>query len=211
MRLFLQEQSDLLPLFSTVKQGFERVVLDAVDCDGKIQSLHKNAHKKAKEFFCSFDNIFTLNYDNAHENITGKPVFHLHGDFRTIALSENPKTAYGFLRRQIGDTICYTPKFQHCNCNAILDYSGDNKYKLAVALSSAIAEFDKLKLLYDSDREQFDAFLFKFPVEQQKIIRVGMEENLPFGYDYHFSDLEQLTGELTIIGIAPQNDSHMLA
>lgn len=209
LRLFLQEQSDLLPLFKTAKQGFERVVLDAIFCNGAIQQLHKNVRRKARDFFRGFDYLFTLNYDNTLEKITGKPIYHLHGDFETKALSENPQTAYGYLRQMCGEAVYFPQKFQHCNCNAILDYSGDNKYRLATALSSVLLEFDKLKLLYNDNRDEFDLFLSSFPIEQQKIIRVGVEQNLPFGYNYHFQDMEQLTGELTIIGIAPQNDSHL--
>lgn len=209
LRLFLQEQSDLLPLFKTAKQGFERVVLDAIFCNGAIQQLHKNVRRKARDFFRGFDYLFTLNYDNTLEKITGKPIYHLHGDFETKALSENPQTAYGYLRQMCGEAVYFPQKFQHCNCNAILDYSGDNKYRLATALSSVLLEFDKLKLLYNDNRYEFDLLLSSFPIEQQKIIRVGVEQNLPFGFNYHFLDMEQLTGELTIIGIAPQNDSHL--
>lgn len=209
LRLYLQEQSDLLSQFNSLKQGFERMVLDAIYCNGTVQSLHKNVRKKAKEFFVSFDKAFTLNYDNSLEKITNKPVFHLHGGFETLALSENPQMASGFLRKRKGDTVYFPPKFQHCNCNAILDYSGDNKYRFAVALSSATEVFQKLKALYDNDRDGFDEYISAFSIEQQEIIRVGLEQNLPFGYNYHFGDLEQLTGELTIIGIAPQNDRHL--
>ena len=209
LRLFLQEQFDLLPLFISVKQGFERVVLDAIYCNGMIQQIYKNAGNKAKEFFSDFDTLFTLNYDSNLEKLSGKPVHHLHGDFETAALSENPNTAYGFLRKQNGETIYFPKKFKHCYSNAILDYSGDNKYKLAVGLSSATAEFGKLKSVYSSSRSEFNATLSRFPAEQQKIIRVGMEQNLPVGWNYHFNDLDHLTGELTIIGIAPQNDNHI--
>ena len=47
LRLFLQEQPDLLPLFKTAKQGFERVVLDAIFCNGTIQQLHIDVRRKA--------------------------------------------------------------------------------------------------------------------------------------------------------------------
>lgn len=209
LRLFLQEQSDLLPLFSSIKQGFERIIIDAIYCNGVIQQLYKNAGKNAKKFFSEFDSLFTLNYDSNLEKLSGKSVFHLHGDFETVALSENPETAYGFLRNQKGETVYFPQKFKHCNCNAILDYSGDNKYKFAVALSAASQEFEKLKFSYENKREEFEEFVSRLPTQQQEIIRVGMEQNLQFGYNYHFHDLEQLTGELAIIGIAPQNDSHL--
>jgi len=209
LRVFLQEQPDLLPLYETAKQGFERVVLDAIYCNGDAQRLHKNIGKNAKEFFCGFDNVFTINYDNALEKATGKEVFHLHGDFETKAISENPDTAYGYLRQQTGEAVYFPPQFQHCNCNAILNYSGDSKYRLATALSNSLYEFERLKVLFEENRKEAESIISKFPAEQQKIIRLGLEKDLPFGYNYHFNRLEQLTGELTIIGIAPQNDSHL--
>ena len=209
LRVFLQEQSDLLPLYETAKQGFERVVLDAIYCNGVAQKLHKNISKKAKEYFGGFDNVFTINYDNALEKATGREVFHLHGNFETKAISESPDTAYGYLRQQTGETVYFPPQFQHCNCNAILNYSGDGKYKFATALSNALSEFERLKVLFKKNRKEAETIISKFPAEQQDIIRFGLEENLQFGYNYHFNKLEQLTGELAIIGIAPQNDSHL--
>lgn len=35
-------------------------------------------------------------------------------------------------------------------------------------------------------------------------------EDLPFGHDYNFDDLENLSGELTIIGLALVNDRHII-
>ncbi|MFR5152234.1 MAG: hypothetical protein ACLTER_24350 [Ruminococcus sp.] len=34
---------------------------------------------------------------------------------------------------------------------------------------------------------------------------------LKIATDYHFSELEELSGELHIIGLSPQNDSHIFA
>ena len=175
MRIYLQEQADLFPFYTAIKQGFERVILDAIYCNGKIQQLHKNVSMKAREFFRGFDKVFTLNYDNTLEKITRKDVFHLHGDYNTKALSENPNTAHGYVRQKNGEAVYFHPKFQHCNCNAILDYSGDSKYSLAVALSNAQSGFKKLKILFGENREEFDSVLSSFPIEQREIIKIGIE------------------------------------
>lgn len=209
LRIFLQEQEDLLPQYETAKQGFERVILDAIYCDGNIQRLNKKIDKKAKDFYCEFDNIFTVNYDNNLERVTGKKVFHLHGDYETKAISEDPNTAIGYLRQQAGKAIDIPPEFQHCFCNAILDFSGDNKYKHAIAFSNAQPQLEKLKIYFKENPEEAEVIISKLPAEPQKIIRASLEQDLPIGHNYHFHEFEELTGELTIIGLAPQNDSHL--
>lgn len=72
------------------RQGFERMMLDAIYNDGDIQVLHTVMGKPVKRWLKEFDNIFTLNYDNNIEYLTQETVYHLHGDYRTLANSENP-------------------------------------------------------------------------------------------------------------------------
>lgn len=157
--------------------------------------------------------FFTLNYDNSLEKITDKPVFHLHGDFGTKAFSENPNTAYGRYTKERSIDVWFPPHLKHCNCSAILDFSGSNKYRLAVNLSKLDNVFQELQLLSDTNRAGFNSLISQFPLDIQElakdIITVGIDKSIPFGYDYYFNNLEQLTGELTIIGLAPRNDSHI--
>lgn len=80
--------------------------------------------KEAKKWLQQFDSIFTLNYDNNVEELIKRPVFHLHGDFRTLANSENPQTLMGYIRRVNGENIDIPKQFEHCFCNALFDYAG---------------------------------------------------------------------------------------
>ncbi len=206
--LFLIEQGDIIDKYEAAKQGFERMVFDSIYCEGNIQRLKMG--KSSKLYFSNFDNIFTLNYDNSLEKLTNQPVFHLHGDFYTKSISENPDNAYGYLRKQNGQNLWFAPQYEHCNCNAILDFSGSRKYNFATSLTKAFFEFEKFKEAY-SYIDSLEQMLEKFPAEQRDIIHIGIEKNLPCGHNYHFQDFEKSNGTLTIIGLAPQNDSHIFS
>lgn len=209
--LFLIEQKDILDLYESIKQGFERMIFDAIYCEGSIQKLHSKMNKLSKIYFSNFDNSFTLNYDNTIEKLTNHTVFHLHGDFETKYHSEDPQNAYGYLRLQKGQNISFLPQFKHCNCSAILDFSGNRKYDYATNMTKVFLEFEKLKEIAQKDEVEFKNKLEKLPAEQQELVNIGVERNLECGHNYHFNDFEQLTGVLTIIGLAPQNDSHIFS
>jgi hypothetical protein len=78
-------------------------------------------------------------------------------------------------------------------------------------LTRAFEAFEKIKESINNDNDDFEELLEKIPAELREIIKVGVEKNLQYGHNYHFQDFEQLTGKLTIIGFAPQNDSHIFS
>lgn len=133
MQIFYAENPDLAAQMMSSKQGIERMVLDAIYNDGKIQTIHKNMGKRVRKYFQSFDNIFTLNYDDNIEELCGKNVFHLHGDFSVLADSENPQTLQGFHRKAASQTVI-EPGFEHCFCNALLHYSGEKSTNRLIAI-----------------------------------------------------------------------------
>lgn len=209
--LFLIEQKDILDQYQSIKQGFERMIFDAIYCEGNIEKLHSKMNKSSKKYFKKFDNIFTLNYDDTIEKITNRTVFHLHGDFKTKSHSENPQNALGYLRVHRGQNVRFPLQFEHCNCSAILDFSGNRKYNYATDMTKAYIEFEKLKETVENKEVELKNILGKLPVEQQELVKIGIEKNLHMGINYHFQDFEQTTGTLTIIGLAPQNDSHIFS
>ena len=72
----------------TAKQGFERMMLDAIYNDGDIQEIHKVMGKPVKRWLLEFSNVFTLNYDNNIEDLIKRPVFHLHGEIGRASCRE---------------------------------------------------------------------------------------------------------------------------
>lgn len=52
--LFLIEQGFTLAQYDAVKQGFERMLIDAIYCEGNIQKLYLKMGESAKLFFLQF-------------------------------------------------------------------------------------------------------------------------------------------------------------
>ena len=130
MQVFYYDHPDIADQKGSAQQAVARIILDAIYNDGKIQLLYKSMGKKVRRFFCGFDNIFTLNYDNNIEKLCKRQVYHLHGDFSVPMDCENPEMAQGYCRRASGECVT-VPHYEHCFCNALLDYSGYLKYNRA--------------------------------------------------------------------------------
>lgn len=209
--LYLIEQQDILSLYETFKQGFERMILDAIYCEGEIQKLHSKIDKGVVKYFESFNNVFTLNYDNTVEKLTENQSYHLHGDFETRHPSENPKNALGYLRIQSGQNVKFPQQFEHCNSTAILDFSGNKKYKYATNMTLAYKTVEQYKELVKCGISTTEEISSKAPLISREIVKTAIEKNLIVGQNYYFDEFEHLHGTLTIIGLAPQNDSHIFA
>ena len=214
LRLFFLDNPDLTDMWKASKAGFEWIILDAIYNDGRIQEVHCKMKKSVKRFFKSFDSIFTLNYDNNIELLTNKTVYHLHGDYSVLTDSENPEMLQGFLNTQRGQ-IVMNPEYPQCYCNALLNFSGQQKYKEAQNKRHRIEILQNLRKLYETDMNAFKKRRAELgmhnPVVTQVIDTYIDHPELEIATDYHFSELENLSGELHIMGLSPQNDSHIFS
>lgn len=201
LHVYFLQNPDLADNWPSAKQGFGRMMLDAIWNDGDIQKLYETMGKPVKRWLLEFNNIFTLNYDNNIESLIKHPVFHLHGDFCTPANSENPQTLMGYIRCKRGESVI-VPQFEHCFCNALFDYAGEHKYDLAHAFEKGAEGLQSLEKL------GIPSILFPAPIDE--LLRVHKEHpELTFGSNYHFAEFRELAGELHIIGMSPNNDSHI--
>lgn len=201
LHVYFLQNADIADNWSSAKQGFERMMLDAIYNDGDIQNLHKVMGRPVKRWLLEFSNVFTLNYDNNVEDLIKRPVFHLHGGFRTTADSENPKTLLGHLNLSKRDSVV-VPGFEHCFCNALLDYAGEYKYEIAQAFEKGAEGILSL------EKSGIPSMFFPAPIEE--LLKVHKEHlELTFGSSYHFAEFRALVGELHIIGMSPNNDSHI--
>lgn len=211
IQMFFLKNPDLTENTSAAIQGFERLILDAIYNGGKIQDLFKQMPKSAKRFFAAYDNIFTLNYDNNLEKLTKRPVFHLHGDFSVLANSENPNHVQGYIRSQKRD-LAIVNGMEHCFCNALLNYSGELKYRTANEFYKLIMASENFKAQYENSplfRQQMSDLKKNKPFEYQMIMTKIEHTELNIATEYHFEEFESISDELHIIGMSPNNDSHI--
>lgn len=214
LRLFFLDNPDLEDNWIASKQGLEWIILDAIYNEGRIQKNYQKMKKPVRRFFKSFDSIFTLNYDDNIELLTNKIVYHLHGDYAVLADSENIETVQGFLNIQKGQSVI-NPEYPQCYCNALLNFSGQQKYKVAQEKLNGIKALQHIKQLHDNDIVAFQSL--RESMENQMAGNAQIVDTyisypeLKIATDYHFRELEGLSGELHIIGLSPNNDSHIFA
>ena len=211
VHIFFEKNIDLKEERRATIQGFERLILDAIYNDGKIQVLYKKMNKKVRRFFSSFDNIFSLNYDNNLESLIHRPVYHLHGDFSVLANSENSNNVQGYIRQKKGETV-WLPEMKHCFCNALLNYSGKLKYKIATDAHALIVDSETYadRYMYDEKfREDIERLRTDNPAYYEWIATKIRHPELSIATEYHFNTFENIEGELSIIGMSPNNDDHI--
>ena len=211
LHMFLLKNADLAEEVVSAKQGFERMILDAIYNDGDIQNIHQKMNKKTKRFFKEFDNIFTLNYDNNLEKLTGKKVFHLHGDYSVAHSDESCEYVNGYIRKMKAELVTIKG-LEHCFCNALLDYSGDLKLKKADINHKINLDSESYRSRYENDdkwKHDLDAIRNTKPFEYELIMTKIENPNLTMKTEYHFDKLKNIEGELHIIGMSPNNDSHI--
>lgn len=213
VHVFFLKNSDLEEHRIAAVQGFEHLILDAIYNNGKIQNLYKNMakSKRVRRFFQSYDNIFTLNYDNNIENLTGKEVYHLHGNFGDLNNSENVNNVLGYIREQAGDRVVLED-MKHCFCSALLNYSGRLKQKIMENNAKLNMEAQTFADKYSQD-EKFRTDLERIkedkPLEYKSIMTKIEHPELQMVTEYHYDLFKSIEGELHIIGMSPNNDAHI--
>ena len=139
-------------------------------------------------------------------------MLHLHGNYSVSADSENPDIVEGYIRQQAGQLVIIE-EFRHCFCNALLDYSGELKVKRASTIKKCTAEMIRWLELSRRDeaeyKEQIALLKEKNEYAFQFVSTYVENPAMKIGTDYHFEDLSNLEGELYIIGMSPNNDSHI--
>lgn len=105
----------------------------------------------------------------------------------------------GYIRCKRGESVI-VPQFEHCFCNALFDYAGEHKYKIACAFEKGAEGLRALEKIGVSPK------FFPAPIEELLLLHKEHPE-LTFGSNYHFTEFKELTGALHIIGMSPNNDS----
>lgn len=213
VHMFFQKNPELEEHKISAVQGFERLILDAIYNDGKLQNLYTNMERNrhVRKFFQVYDNIFTLNYDNNIEKLTGKEVYHLHGDFSVLSNSENVSNVQGFIREQAGERVVLD-NMQHCFCSALLNYSGRLKQKIMVNNAKLNKEAETFGDKYRQNekfRTDLEVIREDNPLEYKSIMTKIEHPELQMTTEYHYDLFKNIEGELHIIGMSPNNDAHI--
>lgn len=169
--------------FNTLYQGITMLMLDAIYNDGRIEKLYENM-ECFKDELKKFKNIFTLNYDTNIDTLLGQPIYHLHGSFNSLHHEYRDDTLKGWLLLQTqGSLVPYIKGKEYLYCDAVFGFSGNNK----------MARIDKYNEIYDISGSE-------------KILEMHPELKTP---KYPVDEFKRIKGVLHMIGVCPNNDSHI--
>ncbi len=199
------------------QEFLRRLFLDSIYNGGKINNIHKKFPKKVVDFIRSFDNVFTTNYDKNIEISIKKEVKYLHGAFHVLDQVYDPNSYRNKLPDRPVDKTPVIKGYEHMFSTALIGYSGTikefvgNQSELA---NSAMKKFSQANRSNSEISKQIE----EWTNVDNEIVRnlyeaIKLKKNdssLQFPNDYSINKLKEIKGNITIIGLSPNNDSHIL-
>ena len=183
IKFFNKTYGDKAIDYNTIYQGITIIMLDAIYNDGKIENLYENMGN-FKDELKKFKNIFTLNYDNNIDALIGKPIYHIHGSFSNLHHEYRKDTLKGWALMQMGKSLLpYIKGKEYLYCDAVFGFSGKNKMERINQYNEIYTNLTMAKISKKHPELQTP----KYPIEEFKSI----------------------CGDLHMIGICPNNDSHI--
>lgn len=178
-----------------------RFFLDAIYNDGKLLEIEYPS--KLSSFFKQFDKIFSLNYDKNIEKITDCPVYYLHGAFHILNEKYNNDSPMNILMNIHTDL----KGREHLYSTALTTYCGEEKEKLLI-------QADQINTFFKSATALKEKCIKSGTKMHSQLARIiDAYEKCP-GYtypqNYCYDKFENIKGSLTILGLSPMNDEHIL-
>lgn len=216
MKLIFNKVGDETTPINALYDGLKWLFLDAIFNDGKIENLYSKMGSFANELK-QYDTIFTVNYDTNLDKLTDKTVYHLHGSFDVLDDTYKTGTIIGYLAQKKPNPPTVVTGMEHLYCNAIMGFSGQQKLDTMSNYSNINLALDNFMLCLnnplDTEAQSFyeqlktstsatDIFTVQTIEARRKHPQLRCTE-------YPIDKLKLASGELHIIGMSPNNDSHI--
>lgn len=190
--------------------------VDAIYNNGRIQEIYKKYPDEFINHLNSYDHIFTTNYDNNIDMVTEKEIFHLHGAFHIIDDKYLTSGLKNKLLNTPADNTRLIDGYEHLYSSVIMDFSGTNKYYDVNVNSNANSAVKKLIKAYETNsivKDDVDSWANSDNIVVRKCYETIMAKlnnpNAEFAEYYYFDMLSSIEDELSIIGLSPNNDTHI--
>lgn len=190
--------------------------IDSIFNSGKINSLYELYPDSLKSWFSQFSEVFTTNYDKNIELLTGIKVSYLHGAFHIISDIYDKDGFRNKLSDRPIDNYVIIEGYDHLYSTALTTYSGSLKEFSGTMNPSANKLIEKFVEEIDRNPkklEEISRFKNEPPPQcylYEAIILKLKDRTLKFEEGYPFEKLKTCSGTLTIIGLSPNNDSHLI-
>ncbi len=182
-------------------ERLRRFFLDAIYNDGKINEIvYPNNLTSWSE---QFGQVYSLNYDSNLENLGLDNILHLHGAFATIAEkynNESPMNKAMRIRTNIEG-------HEHLYSTALMSYDGHEKDELLVQADRINQVFKYANAMRKETKQKGISLN---PQLQRIFDAYEKNPNYRYPQNYCYDEFQRINGELTILGMSPSNDEHII-
>lgn len=216
MKLLFNKVGDDETPINALYDGLKWLYLDSIYNNGEIENLYTKMNVFAKELK-QYSNIFTVNYDTNLDKLTNKAVYHLHGSFDVLDDTYRDETLIGYIAQKRPNPPTVVVGMEHLYCNAIMGFSGLKKMNTMSVYSNGNMALDtlilRLKNTLDIEVQQWYEKLKKATLQNEiftfQSINARLKNPNLRNTEYPIQEFKSISGELHIIGMSPNNDSHI--
>jgi len=195
------------------KTALKRLFLDAIYNNGHLSAIHEDFPEGLISFLNEYDTLFTVNYDANIERATGRDAVHLHGQFDVLEDVYDPNSFRNQLPDRPSDNFDIPDEWRHTYCNAIMDFSKDfqvamNSHanaglqKLVAAATNNADLLGEIENWKDDSNTHVRNLYYAYKAKQENA-------NLELR-EYPLSKIDGIFGHMHILGLSPNNDTHIL-
>ncbi|MFT8425155.1 MAG: hypothetical protein ABF682_02385 [Liquorilactobacillus sp.] len=174
---------------------------------GKVNRLFSRYSPAFIQFVNAFDAVFTTNYDLNLDNIYSNTVHHIHGQFDVLNQLYDPHSLRNSLSDKQFDAnkLANKPGYEYLHSTALMGYSGELKYQTLANMNN-LSRLTKADILQVPD-SGVDLREKRLALEAQQ--KIDDDPTLSFQSMLAIENYERFSGEISIIGLSPENDSHV--
>lgn len=217
MKLLFNKAGDEATPINALYDGLRWLYLDAIYNNGEIEKLYTKMNALSNELE-QYNKIFTVNYDTNLDKLTDKTIYHLHGSFDVLDDTYRGETLIGYLAQKKPNPPTVVVGMEHLYCNAIMGFSGEQKMNTMSVYSNGNMALDALilRLKNPLDIEALQWYekmktatskneIFTFQSVNARLAHPELRNS-----EYPIDKFKLASGELHIIGMSPNNDSHII-
>ncbi|WP_028988098.1 hypothetical protein [Thermicanus aegyptius] len=214
--LFCYKKKIINPEKYYIREALKAFFLYSIYNQGKVNEIYKHYPASLKKFFAKYDYLFTTNYDRNVETFAEKNVNYLHGAFHIKADVYNQES----LRNKLSDSPMQNynldEDFYYLYSNALTTYCGNSKLFVIKQGMQANEAVEKMACAYQ-DNPTIKKSVDEWENDTNELVRKLSEATklkcnnpeLQFSETYPIKEFESISGNLTVVGLSPNNDTHI--
>lgn len=199
-----------------IREALKSFFIYSIYNKGKVNNIYTRYPEKLKSFFDQYDELYTTNYDQNVEVFYGKKVGYLHGAFNIKKDIYDPDS----MRNKMSDSPIKNSYIDDAHyylySNVLTTYSGYSKMFSIKQSKDANMAMEKMASAYTADLsvktevDKWENDVNELVRKMAEGIKLKLQDNeLKFKETYPIQEFIDVKGDIDIVGLSPNNDTHI--